>query len=156
QRGRLRGVANQVSPSTGLRFICYCEDCQAFARFLGRPDVLDASGGTDIFQMPPRRVKLTVGTDALRCLSLSSKVLRWYADCCQTPIANSAASPGFPVIGVIHCFMDHAADGRARDEVIGKPLCRINERSAVGALPPTAPPPPSLTIFARRASMVLG
>jgi hypothetical protein len=75
----MRGVASNVSPSTGFRFVCYCTDCQAFARFLDRADVLDPAGGTDIFHMPPARVKLTAGTDAMRCLRLSNKVLRWLA-----------------------------------------------------------------------------
>src|SRR6202042_1768761 len=77
--GRLRGVATGVSPSSGFRFVCYCRDCQAFARFLDRPDVLDPASGTDIFHMPPGRVKLTAGTEAMRCLCLSNKVVRWYA-----------------------------------------------------------------------------
>src|SRR5215467_13480397 len=95
--GRVRGIASDVSPSSGFRFVCYCNDCQAFARFLERPDMLDPAGGTDIFQMPPGCVKLTVGTDAVRCLRLSDKgVLRWYTDCCRTPIGNTAASPRFP------------------------------------------------------------
>jgi hypothetical protein len=152
----MRGVASDVSPSTGFRFVCYCKDCQAFARFLERADVLDPAGGTDIFQMPPARVKLTVGTDAMRCLRLSNKVLRWYADCCRTPIANTAAWPHFPVLSVVHSFMDHEADGRSRDEVLGPPLCRIYERSAIGPLPPNAPGPPSLRLFARRAPRLLG
>ena len=152
----MRGVASNVSPSTGFRFVCYCEDCQAFARFLDRTDVLDPAGGTDIFHMPPGRVKLTAGTDAMRCLRLSDKVLRWYTECCRTPIGNTPARPGFPVIGMVHCFMDHAADGRSRDEVLGPPLCRIFERSAVRPLPPNAPGPPSVGLFARRASKLLG
>jgi hypothetical protein len=152
----MRGVASGVSPSSGFRFVCYCKDCQLFARFLQRADVLDPAGGTDIFHMPPRRVNLTAGTDALRCLRLSNKVLRWYTDCCRTPIANTAAGPGFPVIGVVHSFMDHEAAGRSRDEVLGPPLCRIYERSAAGPLPPNAPGPLSLGLFARRASMMLG
>ena len=49
------GVASAVSPSAGFRFGCYCRDSQAFARFLERPDILDAAGGTDIFQVPPVR-----------------------------------------------------------------------------------------------------
>jgi hypothetical protein len=69
----VRGLASGISPSSGFRFVCYCKDCQAFVRFLERPDVLDPAGGTDIFQMPPGRVKLTAGTDALRCLRLSDK-----------------------------------------------------------------------------------
>jgi uncharacterized protein DUF6151 len=154
--GRVRGIASDVSPSSGFRFVCYCKDCQAFARFLDRADVLDAAGGTDIFQMPPARVKLTAGTDALRCLGLSSKVLRWYSECCRTPIANTPAAPGFPVIGMVHCFMDYVACGRSPDEVLGPPLCRIYEHSAIGPLPPNAPGPPSVGMFARRASKLLG
>jgi len=154
--GHMRGVASEVSPSSGLRFVCYCKDCQAFARFLERADVLDAAGGTDIFQLPPTRVKLTAGTDALRCLSLSNKVLRWYTGCCRTPIANTSAGPRFPVIGVVHSFMDHAAGGRSRDEALGPPLCRLYERSALGPLPPNAPAPPSLRAYAGHVSKILG
>jgi hypothetical protein len=50
--GRVRGIAGDVSPSSGFRFVCYCGDCQAFAHFLDRADVLDAAGGTDIFCRP--------------------------------------------------------------------------------------------------------
>ncbi|HEX8793967.1 MAG TPA: DUF6151 family protein [Polyangiaceae bacterium] len=155
--GHVRGVARDVSPSSGFRFLCYCKDCQAFARFLERPDVLDAAGGTDIFQMAPARVKLTEGTDALRCLRLSARtrVLRWYTDCCRTPIGNTADRPGFPIAAVIHSFMDHEAAGRPRDEALGPPLCRIFEQSAAGPLPADAPPPPSFRAFARRGSKML-
>jgi hypothetical protein len=154
--GHVRGMAREVSPSAGFRFICYCKDCQAFARFLQRPDVLDTAGGTDIFQMAAGRVALTAGTDAVRCLRFSSKVLRWYAHCCRTPIANTAASPRFPVVALIHCFMNHEADGRSRDAALGPPLCRIYERSTLGPLPPNAPAPPSLGLFSLRASRMLG
>ncbi len=120
------------------------------------PDVLDAAGGTDIFQMPAARAKLAAGTDAVRCLTFSGKVLRWYAECCRTPIANTAASPRFPVVALIHSFIDHEAVGQSRDAVLGLPLCRLYQRSAVGPLPPNAPPPPSLRTFARRTSKILG
>jgi len=154
--GHVRGVAHDVSPSSGFRFICYCRDCQTFARFLGRTDVLDPAGGTDIFHMPPGRMKLTTGTDAMRCLSLSNKVLRWYSECCRTPIANTPAGPGFPIVGVVHSFMDHETNSRSRDDALGPALCRIFEGSSVGQLPPNAPGPPSVGLFARRASKLLG
>jgi len=154
--GHVRGVATDVSPSTGFRFVCYCGDCQAFARYLKRTGVLDPAGGTDIFQMPPARIRLTAGTDALRCLRLSDKVLRWYADCCRTPIANTAAGSRFPLAGMIHCFMDHEASDRSRDEALGPPLCRVFERSAIAPLPPDVPPPPSLGLYARRIPRLLG
>jgi hypothetical protein len=151
--GHVCGVANNVASNSGFRFVCYCRDCQAFARFLQRPDVLDQAGGTDVFHMPAGRVKLTAGTDALRCLQFSSRVFRWYADCCRTPIANTAG-PRFPVVGLIHSFMNH--DGRTRDEMLGAPLCRIFEHSAIGPLPPNAPPPRSLGLVAVRLPTLLG
>ncbi len=152
--GRVQGVANNVAPNSGFRFICYCGDCRTFAHVLERPDVLDRAGGTDIFHMPAGRVKLTAGTEAVRCLQFSSRVFRWYADCCRTPIANTAGA-SFPVVGIIHSFMNHAGDGRSRDEVLGAPLCRIFETSAVGPLPPNAPPPRSFGLVAVRLPTLL-
>lgn len=154
--GRVRGLARDVAPSSGLRFVCYCKHCQAFARFLERPDVLDAAGGTDIFQLPPGLVKLTAGSDTLRCIRITDHVLRWYSDCCRTPIGNTAADPRFPILAVIHSFMDHETDGRSRDEALGPPLCRLYERSALGPLPTSAPPPPSFAVLARRTTVMLG
>lgn len=155
----MRGIARAVSPSAGFRVVCYCKDCQAFAHFLGRAGVLDFAGGTDIFQMAPARVTLTAGADALRCLRLSdrTRVFRWYADCCRTPIANTAG-PRFPVVGVIHSFMDRdffLAAGRSRDEVLGPSLCRLHERSAAEPLPRDAPPPASIGLLTRRAGKAL-
>jgi Family of unknown function (DUF6151) len=154
--GQVRGVASEVSPDAGFRFVCYCKDCQAFARFLGRADVLDAAGGTDIFQLPPARIKLTAGADGLRCLCFSRSVLRWYTECCRTPVANSAAAPRFPVAGLIHSFVDPDADARFRDAALGPASCRIFARSAVAPLPPTAPPPASVGLFFRRARLLVG
>jgi hypothetical protein len=154
--GHTRGVAGAVAPSAGVRFVCYCRHCQAFARFLGRPDVLDAAGGTDIFHMAAGRMKLTAGTDAVRCLRFSAKVFRWYAECCRTPMANTAAGPGFPAVALIHSFMDLAPDGASRDDVLGPPLCRIFERSAIGPVPSNAPAPSAVGLFALRARRILG
>jgi hypothetical protein len=152
----VKGVARDVGPSTGLRFVCYCNDCQAFAHFLERPDALDAAGGTDIFQMPAGRVALTTGADALRCIQLSDKVLRWYSECCTTPIGNTATRPGFPIVAVIHSFMDHTASGRSRDDALGPRLCCLFARSATGPLPEPVPPPLSFGVFARRTTIIFG
>jgi Family of unknown function (DUF6151) len=156
QCGGVRGVAHEVSPSAGIRFVCYCTDRQTFSRFLGRPDVLDAAGGTDIFHMPVGRVQITAGLDALRCVRLSSKVLRWHTACCGTPVGNTATDRRFPVFALIHCFIGDAADGRSHDAVLGPQLCRIFEGSATRALPPTAPPPPSFASLLHRVRKLLG
>lgn len=153
--GHVRGIAREMTPSSGFRFVCYCQDCQAFARFLKRPDVLNAAGGTDIVHMPPSRLRFTTGADAIRCMRLSNRVFRWYTECCRTPIANTAG-PRFPVAGLIRCFVHDEANGRSWDEVLGPPRCRIFERSAIAPLPPNAPPPPSFRLFAQRGSSLLG
>jgi hypothetical protein len=155
--GSVRGVASDVSPSSGFPFVRYCKDCQAFARFLERSDVVDPAGGTDIFQMPAGRVKLTAGTDAVRCLRLSHKgVLRWYTDCCRTrsatppPARLSRSSPwvilswstGPTVVPGTRCSARRSAAST------NAPLS--------GPLPPNAPAPPSLGVFARRASKIFG
>jgi hypothetical protein len=153
--GEVRGTASGVAATSGFHFVCYCTDCQRFARFLGRNDVLDSAGGTEIFQMPIGRVELIAGTDKIRCVRYSRKVHRRYTDCCRTPIGNTAG-PRFPVIGLIHWFKDHGADGRSRDDLLGAKLCRICQRSATAPLPPDAPPPLSLAFFPRRAATLLG
>jgi hypothetical protein len=101
-------------------------------------------------------VTFTAGLDALHGMRLSGKVLRWFADCCRTPIANTAADPRFPVVALIHSIMDCAADERSRDALLGPPLCRIYEHSAIGPLPSNAAPPPSLRVFVYRATKIAG
>ena len=89
------------------RATCYCKDCRAFARFLGDPGVLDASGGTDIVATAPAAVRFTAGSEHVTCMSLSPKgLLRWYASCCRTPIGNTLGTSAMPFIGVVHAFID--------------------------------------------------
>ena len=45
------------------RATCYCRDCQAYARHLGQPGVMDAQGGTDIIAMNPDAVTFTAGEE---------------------------------------------------------------------------------------------
>jgi hypothetical protein len=106
---------------------------------------------------PPASVSSATARTARpsRASRFSDKVVRWYTDCCRTPIGNTAG-PRFLVVGLIHSFMSHEADGRSRDEVLGPALCRIYERSAIGPLPPNAATPPSFQVFVHRASKLLG
>ena len=123
-----------VSGGRGNRLVCYCDDCQSFAHFLGRAnEILDAHGGTDIFQMSPAHLELTGGAVHLACMRLKpGAAVRWYAECCKTPIGNTLGSPGVPFVGLIHSCVDHKADGRARDDVLGPIRARVNARFAKG------------------------
>ena len=89
-RCRCGAVAGELDTARGgLHVACSCDDCQAYARALGRPDVLDPWGGTDIFQTTPSQVAITRGTEQLRCLRLAEQgLLRWHTGCCATPIGN--------------------------------------------------------------------
>jgi Family of unknown function (DUF6151) len=132
--GAVRGVARGLSASRGHRVVCYCDDCQAFAHFLGGAErILDGHGGTDVFQTSAGRLELREGRDRVACVRLTRRgPLRWYASCCRTPIANTPASPGVPFAGVIHSFLDTAAAGKTRDEVLGPVRTRIYARFATG------------------------
>jgi len=106
--GTVRGVARGATPSSINHCFCYCDDCQAFAHFLGgADDVLDAHGGTEIVQMSQGNVAFTAGTDKIAAIQLAPKgLVRWFASCCRTPIGNTMASSALPFIGVIRAAID--------------------------------------------------
>ena len=91
-----------------MRAVCYCTDCQAYAHLLGQPQhVLDALGGTDIVATQSSNVRFTAGTPQLACLSLSPRgLLRWYAKCCDTPIANTPRDWKMPYAGMVHTVLE--------------------------------------------------
>jgi len=109
QCGAVIGTAINITPSSGNRVVCCCSDCQAFAEHLNREsDTLDKFGGTEIFQTSLSQVKIDQGQDKLKSLRLTKGgLLRWYTECCNTPVANTASAK-IPFAGVIHTFHDVA------------------------------------------------
>ncbi|HTO65548.1 MAG TPA: DUF6151 family protein, partial [Bradyrhizobium sp.] len=71
--GEVRGVVTDPSPRTVNRVVCYCDDCQAYAHQLGRADLLDAKGGSDIVQLAPATLRFTRGQERIAGLRLSPK-----------------------------------------------------------------------------------
>ena len=62
--GAVTGVARGVSPATVNRVVCHCRGCTAYAHVLGRAsEILDARGGTEVFQMSPRQLSITTGIE---------------------------------------------------------------------------------------------
>lgn len=124
--------------SAGARFtraICYCRDCQAYASALGEQEgILDAFGGTGIVASLQQWVRVTGGVERLACLSLSDRgLLRWYADCCNTPIANTPRDPKLSYVGIVHNCLSRGA--RPVDDVFGPSAIAINVGSAKAAVP---------------------
>lgn len=100
--GSFRARMIGVSPKTGSHLMCYCKDCQAFARFLGAEEILKPRGGSDIFHTIPARFEIEQGQQHLACLRLSPKgTLRWYASCCDTPICNTLSGKWLEFLGVL-------------------------------------------------------
>ena len=126
--GSVRGHARDVAPPRGLHLTCHCRDCQAFAHFLDRAElVLDAWGGSAVVQIAPARLELVDGREHLACVRLSaSGLMRWYASCCNAPIANTLAKPGVPFAGLHVAFIDPGLDADARADRIGPSRARVN------------------------------
>jgi len=137
-RCRCGKVEGRVAhPARGIRGVCYCRDCQAYAHFLGFPGgMLDEMGGTDVVIVQPGAVSFTAGLEHLACMSLSPKgTLRWFAGCCRTPIANTPRDVRIPHFGLVHSVLGEG--GRALDESFGPVRMRVNRQSAHGS-PPAA------------------
>ena len=127
--GTLQGVV-VPAPST-TRIVCYCRDCQAYARFLGSPGVVDECGGTEVVASLPKHVQFTNGQEMLSCLSLSDGgVLRWYARCCKTPVGNTPRSSKIAYVGLVHsCLEAHAPPLQAS---FGPLRMAVNTKAAAG------------------------
>lgn len=114
--GKVRGEVDLGRAYT--RGTCYCRDCQAFARWLGRPGLMDDCGGTDVVPMSPAGVRVTSGAEHVACMSLSAKgPLRWYADCCRTPLGNTPRSARIAYHGLPTACLD--APPEALDQALG-------------------------------------
>ena len=90
--------------------VCYCEDCQAFARHLGREsEMLDARGGSEGVEVLPKDVTFHSGLEHLACVRLTQNgLLRWYAACCRTPIGNTPATRRLPFVGLARACLESA------------------------------------------------
>jgi hypothetical protein len=139
--GALQGTVD-VAPRSGLHVVCYCDDCRAYAHALDRSDLLDKNGGTEIFQTAPSRLKFTSGFEQARCLRLSG-MFRWYAGCCNTPIANVMARPGLPILGLASALIE------IDDTSVLGPITRVQARFATGSPPADAERTASLATIAR-------
>jgi hypothetical protein len=129
--GKLKGTLNHNSEVN--RCVCYCADCQAFARFLQREhEILDEMGGTSIFQMIPANITFTEGIENLTCMRLTTHgLLRWYAACCNTPIGNTPPTLNPSFIGLIHNCL--SSDQTSLDQAFGSIRMYVHTQSAVAS-----------------------
>src|SRR5436309_3476922 len=97
--GEVRGTAD-FSFASQVHVHCHCGDCRAYADWLGRDDA------REVVQTTPARVRITSGASHVRCVKRSEKgLLRFYATCCKTPLANSTRGARAPFVGLMCCTL---------------------------------------------------
>lgn len=135
--GNFRAELTQFPKNTPGRLICYCDDCQAFASYLKRTDLLDTNGGTEIIPAYPADIKILAGKDVIQCVRLHSKgMYRFFARCCNTPIANT--DPDRPWAGINRRMYTSKDPGRL-DRELGPVKASIMGKYAKGTPPAGTP-----------------
>lgn len=133
--GRLQG--SLTAPALA-HLACHCRDCQTYAHALGQPDqTLDEHGGTDVVATLQQHLSFTKGKEHLACLSLSNQgLLRWYASCCGTPIANTPRDPKLSFASLVHTSL--GVSGGALEAKLGNTRVPVNPKHARGTVPYSA------------------
>lgn len=125
--GTLQAELTAFPHNSPGRLMCYCADCQAYLNRLGRAELLDDWGGSEVIPVYPSEFRIISGADKLCCNRLSARGLnRWSASCCNAPIVNTPA--GFPWAGILRSAYD-ASDPAALDRM-GKVRSRIMGKDA--------------------------
>lgn len=76
--GAVKGII-ESKHLKGYRAICLCDDCQAYAHYIQRADILDVNGGSDVIPTMPSHYTFQSGIENLVCMRLSEKgMFRWY------------------------------------------------------------------------------
>lgn len=119
--GKVSGEITNTPDASTSHMVCYCDDCQAFAHYLGRADdILDAQAGTDILQMTPARLRINTGMPELAAVRLSEKgILRWYTRCCNTPLGNTLPTGKLPFLGLVTTCLFHDKNVKAARQLFG-------------------------------------
>ena len=128
--GAISGTLLDVGPGQGDHVICHCTDCQDLTRHLGHADrVLDAHGGSALYQSRCARLRIDTGRERLACVHLTDKpTLRWYASCCGMPLFNTYANGKLPYITTQLA----ACDPAKRDALVGPPRGHLFTQDGIG------------------------
>lgn len=127
--GAVTGALIGAGPRAGDHVVCHCSDCQTFARRFGAADrILDANGGTALYQTRCARMRLDTGQNRLACLHLTTRpTLRWVARCCDTPMFNTYRDGRVPYITTLVANCDPA-----RAQALGPPIGHLFTKEATG------------------------
>ena len=132
QCGAVTGRLRAMSPARAVRFACCCDDCQACAHHLGRSDILDENGATDVCHVDSSRLEILTGIERLATVKVANlrlrSVLRWYCGSCKSPLFNTYDTSKRSFLGII---LANTALGD-RDRLLGPSTGLIWRKFAVG------------------------
>lgn len=155
--GSVQGILHNITKSTE-RFVCYCDDCQSFAKKLGKENViLDVNGGSEIIPVYISDVEITKGENQLKYLKITDRgPKRWYADCCKTPVGNTGQGKKNVYLGLLHNFIK--ANENERMKILGPIHWRVMGKFGHGDMPTATHKefPKSLIFFTILPFMVKG
>ncbi len=98
--GALCGHLTPRGVRCGTHVDCYCHDCRAAQLYFKQPD--PAPGPVEILQTTPEDIRIDKGLEHLAAMQLSPKgMLRWYASCCDAPLATTPQTGKFPFAGFV-------------------------------------------------------
>ena len=119
----------RVTAGEGDHVVCHCTDCQNLTHHLDHAQLLDAHGGTPLYQTRCARMRIDTGREQLACLHLTdAPTLRWYAACCRTPLFNSFKNGKLPFITILTA----ACDPARREQIFGQPRGHLFTQDAIG------------------------
>lgn len=131
--GKFKAEIKKFPKDTAGRCVCYCDDCQTYLHYLGKSNLADSAGGSEIIPVYPTNFKILQGQELLSCVRLSPQGLfRWYTSCCKTPVGNLMAH--FPWIGTYNRIYT-VQDPHFVEKSLGKIKSRIQGKFARGTKP---------------------
>ncbi len=101
--GEIEYSISETGIRSGNRLVCYCRSCRVSDIHLrGNKNGLTPDFAVEIIQISPHALRIKKGQSLIRAYQLNSKgSLRWYAECCGTPLWNTLKTPRFPFLGVV-------------------------------------------------------
>jgi hypothetical protein len=147
--GQFKAEIKNFPKETPGRVGCYCDDCQMYAAYLNRTDILDSAGCTEIVPNYPLNISIIQGQDVLKCVRLYEKgMFRWSTTCCNTPIGNTR--PKHPWMG-LHAIVFNQKNKSDLGDTLGPIKSRVMGKFAKGA--PAKGTPDNLDFKAIRTVM---
>ncbi|WP_370034109.1 DUF6151 family protein [Qipengyuania mesophila] len=125
----MAGEIEKATTAEGDHVVCHCTDCRDLVRHFGQEArVLDVHGGTALYQSRCARMRIHHGRDRLAGLHMTEgPTLRWYAECCGTPLFNTYRNGRIPYVTTLLANCDAAARTS-----LGEPLGHLFLDDAAG------------------------